>query len=82
MSGKIHLVFGGELKNLESKKFKNHKEIDVVGVLPNYQTAYNAWKEAAQKTVDNAMIRYYIAKLYLLMDESESHNPTQEFPPQ
>ncbi len=82
MAGKLHLVFGGELVDLQSRKFKNPEAIHVVGIFPNYQSAYNAWKEVAQKTVDSAMVRYYIAKLYQLIDEEESRSPTEEFPDQ
>ena len=82
MSGKLHLVFGGELVDLQSKKFKDPHAIDLVGIFPDYKSAFNAWKEVSQKTVDNAMTRYYIAKLYQLIDEKEAQSPTQEFPAQ
>ncbi|MEM9049897.1 MAG: DUF4170 domain-containing protein [Pseudomonadota bacterium] len=66
----LHLVFGGELISPDSTTFKNTEEIDVVGIFPNYATAYAAWKEAAQRTVDNAHTRYFIAHLHRLMDET------------
>lgn len=60
---KLHLVFGGELKQLAGSEFKDPKNIDIVGIFTSYEEAQIAWKAAAQKTVDNALIRYYIADL-------------------
>jgi hypothetical protein len=64
----LHLVFGGELKALDSVEFKDLDKLDVVGVFPNYATAYAAWKAQAQKTVDNALMRYFIVHLHRLLD--------------
>ena len=60
---KLHLVFGGELKNLSGSEFKDPRQIDIIGIFASYDEAQTAWKAAAQKTVDNALIRYYIADL-------------------
>ena len=56
----LHLVFGGELKSLDTVEFKDLDKLDIVGVYPNYATAYAAWKAKAQQTVDNAHMRYFI----------------------
>ena len=64
----LHLVFGGELKSLDSVEFKHLDKLDIVGVYPNYATAYAAWKAQAQKTVDNALMRYFIVHLHRLLD--------------
>lgn len=64
----LHLVFGGELTHVGSVEFKDLKSIDIVGVFPNYATAYNAWKAKAQQTVDNAQMRYFIVHLHRLLD--------------
>ena len=66
----LHLVFGGELKSLDSVEFKDLDKLDIVGVYPNYATAYAAWKAQAQKTVDNALMRYFIVHLHRLLDPS------------
>ena len=50
----LHLVFGGELDNLQSVEFKDLDKLDIVGIYPNYASAYAAWKAKAQGTVDNA----------------------------
>ena len=64
----LHLVFGGEMKKLEGMEFKDLDKLDIVGVYPNYTTAYVAWKAKAQQTVDNAHMRYFIVHLHRLLD--------------
>ena len=64
----LHLVFGGELKNLAGTEFKDLDRLDIVGIYPNYATAYAAWKAKAQQTVDNAHMRYFIVHMHRLMD--------------
>jgi hypothetical protein len=66
----LHLVFGGELKSLEGTDFRNVDELDIVGIYPSYAEAYKAWKAAAQHTVDNAHMRYFIVHLHRLLDPS------------
>lgn len=67
----LHLVFGGELTDLEGIEFKDLSKMDVVGVYPNYATAYAAWKSKAQQTVDNAHMRYFIVHMHRLLDPDE-----------
>ena len=64
----LHLVIGGELKDLESPEFKDLDHVDFVGAYPNYAAAYDAWKGAAQRTVDNARMRYFIIHAHRLLD--------------
>ncbi|WP_019222271.1 DUF4170 domain-containing protein [Bartonella rattaustraliani] len=64
----LHLVFGGELKNLKSNQFKNINDLDVVGIFPDYQSAQEAWQAKAQSSVDNALQRYYIINLQQFLD--------------
>jgi uncharacterized protein DUF4170 len=64
----LHLVLGGELSQLDKSEFKNLDKIDLVGVYPNYATAYAAWRAKAQQTVDNAQMRYFIVHLHRLLD--------------
>ncbi len=63
----LHLVFGGELENLSNIRFRDLDELDIVGIYPNYKTAYVAWKERSQKTVDNAHMRYFIVHMHKLL---------------
>ncbi len=64
----LHLVFGGRLKSLESDQFQDLEDLDIVGIYPNYRLAYDAWKSRAQRTVDDAMMRYYIVHLHRLLE--------------
>lgn len=70
----LHLVFGGELVDPSGTEFRDPSKIDIVGMYPNYATAYRAWKDAAQRTVDNAHTRYFIAHLHRLMDEEKENS--------
>jgi hypothetical protein len=63
----LHLVFGGELDSVESMEFRDLDRLDIVGVYPNYASAYTAWKAKAQSTVDNAEMRYFIVHLHRLL---------------
>ena len=64
----LHLVFGGELADLDSIEFRDLRKLDIVGIYPNYAAAYAAWKAKAQQTVDNAHMRYFIVHLHRLLD--------------
>ena len=64
----LHLVFGGELTDLEGHEFKDLSKLDIVGIYPNYADAQKAWKAKAQSTVDNAHMRYYVVHMHRLLD--------------
>ena len=73
----LHLVVGGELLDLERNTFKNLDEVDIVGLFPNYASAYAAWKSKAQMTVDNAQMRYFIVHLHRLLDPGQEPKPAR-----
>jgi len=64
----LHLVFGGELESVDGLRFTDLAGLDIVGIYPNYRTAYDAWKGKAQASVDNARMRYFIVHLHRLLD--------------
>ncbi len=64
----LHLVIGGELEDLDDTTFKDLSKVEIVGLYPNYKAAYDAWKQKAQQTVDNAEIRYFVVHLHRLLD--------------
>jgi hypothetical protein len=64
----LHLVFGGELSSLDEVQFSDLKDLDIVGIFPDYATALTAWKAKAQQTVDNAHMRYFIVHMHRLLD--------------
>jgi hypothetical protein len=72
----LHLVFGGELENLDSVTFKDLSKLDIVGIFPNYASAHAAWKAKAQATVDNAQMRYFVVHLHRLLDPDSSAPPS------
>lgn len=78
MVQRLHLVFGGELKDPSKTEFRDPSDLDVVGIFPNYTAAYDAWKDAAYRTVDNAHTRYFIAHLHRLRDEATEVSLTEE----
>ena len=63
-----HLVFGGELNALTDVEFSDVSKLDFVGIYPNFAEAHKAWKGAAQRTVDNAHMRYFIVHMHRLLD--------------
>ena len=78
MTQRLHLVFGGELVDPSKNVFKDVDALHIVGIFPNYASAYDAWKAEAQRTVDNAHMRYYIAHLHRLRDEENAATATEE----
>jgi hypothetical protein len=63
----LHLVFGGELTALDAVEFRDLGKVHFVGLYPNYAKAREAWKAAAQSTVDNAHMRYFVVHLHKLL---------------
>ena len=78
MTQRLHLVFGGELVDPTRNVFRDTDAIHLVGMFPDYKSAYNAWKTEAQRTVDNAHMRYFIAHIHRLRDEETAASPTEE----
>ena len=78
MAQRLHLVFGGELVDPSSTAFKEVDDIHIVGLFPDYASAYDAWKSEAQRTVDNAKMRYFIAHIHRLRDEEREASATEE----
>jgi hypothetical protein len=67
----LHMVIGGELKELGGTEFRDLKKVEFVGAYPNYAEARQAWKARAQATVDNALVRYFIIHAHKLLDPHE-----------
>lgn len=78
MPQRLHLVFGGELVDPSSTTFRDVNAIHIVGMFPDYASAHAAWKREAQRTVDNAHMRYFIAHLHRLRDEEQPASATEE----
>ena len=78
MAQRLHLVFGGELVTPSKNVFKDVSKLHIVGMFPDYASAFSAWKAEAQRTVDNAHMRYFIAHIHRLRDEEAAASPTEE----
>lgn len=65
---KLHLVMGGRVKDPRSLEFVDLNDMDLVGVYPDFATAQDAWKSAAQRTVDDAEMKYVIVHLHRLLE--------------
>lgn len=78
MTQRLHLVFGGELVTPQKNVFKDVSQLHLVGMFPDYDSAFRAWKAEAQRTVDNAHMRYFIAHIHRLRDEETPASSTEE----
>ena len=78
---KLHLVFGGRVKDPRGLDF-NLDTIDLVGVYDSYAAAEEAWRGAAQRTVDDAEMKYVIVHLHRLLepDGEDIRRPQQAQP--
>lgn len=67
---KMHLVFGGRVSDPQTLDFNDLSKIDVVGFFEDYASAEEAWRGAAQKTVDDAEMKYVVVHLHRLLTPS------------
>jgi hypothetical protein len=68
---KLHLVFGGRVKDPQTLDFKELDKLDVIGIFPNYAEAEEAWRGAAQRTVDDAEMKYVVVHLHRLLEPEQ-----------
>ena len=64
---KLHLVFGGRVSDPQTLDFTDLHNLDVVGLFPDYKSAEKAWRGAAQRTVDDAEMKYVVVHLHKLL---------------
>ncbi len=64
---KLHLVFGGRVKDPQGLDF-DLETVDVVGLFPDYSSALDAWRSNAQRTVDDAEMKYVVVHLHRLLE--------------
>ena len=65
---KLHLVFGGRVNDPQGLDFDDLSSIEVVGIFPDYASAESAWRGAAQRTVDDAEMKYVVVHLHRLLE--------------
>jgi len=71
----LHLVFGGELTHVDGLEFRDLNKLDIVGIYPDYKSAYDVWRGKAQASVDNALMRYFIVHMHRLLDPEAGDDP-------
>jgi len=64
---KLHLVFGGRVKDPQGLEF-DLNTIDLVGVYDSYAAAEEAWRGKAQRSVDDAEMKYVVVHLHRLLE--------------
>ena len=65
---KLHLVFGGRVKDPQGLDFVDLEAVDLVGLYSNYAEAEEAWRGRAQRTVDDAEMKYVVVHLHRLLE--------------
>ena len=70
----LHIVIGGELKDVGGTEFRDLSRVELVGAYPNYAEAKQAWRAKAQATVDNALMRYFVIHAHRLLDPAEDED--------
>ncbi len=70
---KLHLVMGGRVVDPQTLDFAELDKIDIVGVFPDYASAEKAWRANAQRTVDDAEMKYVIVHLHRLLEPDLNH---------
>ncbi|APR53248.1 DUF4170 domain-containing protein [Sphingomonas koreensis] len=68
---KLHLVFGGRVTDPMTLDFQDPTKLDVIGIFPDYASAEKAWRGAAQRTVDDAEMKYVVVHLHRLMEPDQ-----------
>ena len=66
----LHLVMGGRVTDPRTLQFQDLNAIEIIGVFPDYASSLEAWRGAAQRTVDDAEMKYVIVHLHKLLDPS------------
>ena len=65
---KLHLVFGGRVKDPQGLEFQDLSAVHLVGLFPDYASALDAWRANAQRTVDDAEMKYVVVHLHRLLE--------------
>jgi hypothetical protein len=72
---KLHLVFGGKVKDPQGLDFVDLSSIDLVGLFDSYASAEEAWRGAAQRSVDDAEMKYVVVHLHRLLEPEGISRP-------
>ena len=73
---KLHLVMGGRVKDPQHLEFVDLNAVQLVGVYPDYASAEEVWRSNAQRTVDDAEMRFVIVHLHRLLEPDLPPQPS------
>ena len=65
---KLHLVFGGRVKDPRTLEFADPSQLEIVGIYADYDSAEKAWRANAQRTVDDAEMKFVVVHLHRLLE--------------
>jgi hypothetical protein len=65
---KLHLVFGGRVKDPRGLDFVKLDDMDLVGIYDSYAEAEEAWRGRAHRTVHHAEWKYVIVHLHRMLE--------------
>ena len=74
----LHLVMGGRVTDPQGVEFQDLDQLDIVGIFPNYAAAEEAWRSCAQRTVDDAEMKYVVVHLHRLLEPESDPAATPE----
>jgi Domain of unknown function (DUF4170) len=77
MDQKLHLVMGGRVKDPQGLEFADLSALDIVGIYPEYAEAEEAWRASAQRTVDDAEMKYVVVHLHRLLEPEQLKRPAK-----
>ena len=72
---KMHLVFGGRVRDPQGLDFVDPAAVEVVGIYPDFASAEKAWRGAAQRTVDDAEMKFVVVHLHRLLEPDLESDP-------
>ena len=64
----LHLVMGGRVVDPQGVEFQDLNDVHIVGIYPNYAAAEDASRGHAQRSVDDAEMKYVIVQLHRLLE--------------
>ena len=64
----LYLVMGGRVIDPRALHFRDPESIHVAGVYSDYDDALGSWRANAQRTVDDAEMKYVIVDLQKFLD--------------
>ncbi len=68
---RLHLVMGGRVTDPRGIEFKDPESLHVVGVFSSFDDAVDAWRAQAQRTVDDAEMKYVVVHIHKLLTPDE-----------